>query len=374
MFLQKVVHDFAISPFLKKMKKREFDYYHNLWLTHYNEAGLQSNLVDIYMEYVDMLLKQSMPVIFDYDHLCLLFGVEKDYLRSVIHSPESHYRHFSIRKRSGGLRNITAPYYTLKLIQRWILDNILANVKIHRCAHGFRAEKSIISNVQMHVDQKELLKIDLKDFFPSIGIDRVIRVFQEIGYTKEVSFYLARICCYEEALPQGAPTSPALSNIISRHMDNRLYWMSRKLGLRYTRYADDMGLSGEHIDTAIIRYVSSIITECGFNLNQEKIRLYSENGNKILTGISLAGGKMRLPRKTRRLWGQEFYYITKYGLESHIIKNGNRNLHYYQTLRGRADFWRMVEPDNILVRNFLDYLDSNITKKSLGSEACDKVK
>lgn len=350
------------------MKKKEFALYHNMWLQHYEQAGIEASLVAVYMEYVDKLLLQDMPVIFDLKHLCLLLGVKKEYLCSVIYSPEQHYRHFSIKKHSGGLREITAPYYSLKQMQRWILDNILSNIKVHRCAHGFKPKKSILTNVKVHVNQEDLLKLDLKDFFPSIGKNFVINVFQEIGYTNDVAFYLASICCYDDALPQGAPTSPALSNIVSRFMDNRLYKLARKFDYRYTRYADDMGFSGTGIKPVFIDYVTRIINECGFRVNEEKQRLYHVNGNKILTGISLSNGVLRLPRKTRRNWGKDFYYINRYGLESHVLKTEIRNIHYIQTLKGRLDFWRMVEPDNKLVQQSLEIIKGYYSSQHKNAE------
>lgn len=338
------------------MTKREFALYHKLWQQHYEQSGIEAHLIAVYMEYVDKLLSRDLPPIFDLSHLNSLLGVDKEYLCSIIYAPEHHYRHFSIKKHSGGLREITAPHYSLKKIQRWILDNILSNVKVHRCAHGFRPHRSIITNVKIHVGQDDLLKIDLKDFFPSIGKNMVVKVFQELGYTKDVAFYLASICCYEGALPQGAPTSPALCNIVSRSMDNRLYKLARKFDYRYTRYADDIGFSGSHIESVFISYVNKIIVDCGFCSNEKKQRLYHSQGNKILTGISLSNGVMKLPRSTRRDWGKEFFYINKYGLESHILKNDIHNIHYLQTLKGRLEFWRMVEPENQLVQKSIDYL------------------
>lgn len=338
------------------MTKTEFLFYHNLWKQHYEDAGVEASLSVVYMDYVDMLLKQDMPVIFDLDHLCFLLGVKKQYLCSVINAPENHYRTFTIKKRSGGTREITAPYYSLKTIQRWILNNILLNIKVHRCAHGFREKKSILTNVKIHVGRDDLLKLDLKDFFPSIRKNQVVKVFQEIGYTKDVAFYLASICCYEGVLPQGAPTSPVLSNIISRTMDKRLYSLARKFGYCYTRYADDLGFSGDCIRPVFISYVTKIINECGFQINADKQRLYHAKGNKILTGISLNNGQMRLPRKTRREWEKDIFYILKYGLESHLLKKEIRNINYVQTIKGRLEFWRMVEPDNPFVLKCIDYL------------------
>lgn len=338
------------------MTKREFTLYHKLWQQHYEQSGIEAHLIAVYMEYVDKLLSQDLPPIFDLTHLCSLLGVNREYLCSVIHAPEHHYRNFSIKKHSGGLREITAPHYSLKQVQCWILDNILSYVKVHRCAHGFRSQRSIITNVKIHVGQDDLLKIDLKDFFPSIGKNMVVNVFQELGYTKDVAFYLASICCYEGVLPQGAPTSPALCNIVSRSMDNRLYKLARKFDYKYTRYADDIGFSGNHIEPVFIGYVNKIIVDCGFQTNEKKQRLYHSKGNKILTGISLSNGEMRLPRKKRRDWEKEFFYINKYGLESHILKNDIHNIHYLQTLKGRLAFWKMVEPENPLVQKSIDYL------------------
>ena len=229
------------------MTDRQVEEMLKLWTAYYQSRSVSPEYVKKCLNYAKPLFKQDMPVIFDFQHLCLLLGLDGEYLQSIIYGSKSHYREFAIRKRSGGVRIISAPHYTLKYVQRWIYDNILSKVKVNYCAHGFRPKKSIVTNAKIHVENKFLLKLDLKDFFPSISINQVINVFKDLGYSNHVSFFLSAICCVEEHLPQGAPTSPALSNIIARHLDNRLLGLAKKMGYRYTRYADDLAFSGESI-------------------------------------------------------------------------------------------------------------------------------
>ena len=103
----------------------------------------------------------------------------------------------------------------LKYIQRWILDNILSKIKVSEFATGFCANCSIVDNAKYHINKECVINIDIKDFFPSISFERIFRVFAYYGYTKEVSFFLAKLCTYEDELPQGSPASPMLSNIVN---------------------------------------------------------------------------------------------------------------------------------------------------------------
>lgn|SRR5574344_34659 len=330
----------------------------NEWRIYYKRIGLQKQIIEVYIEYVTKLLTNNVAIIFDLEHLRSLLGLKSEYLLSIINGPESHYRTFDIKKRSGGTREISAPYYALKTVQKWIYYNILENVPVHRCCHGFRHNKSIITNVKIHEKEIELLKLDLRDFFPSIGKNKVVKIFQDLGYVKDVAYYLASICCYDEHLPQGAPTSPILSNIVARSMDNRLFNLAKKYKYKYTRYADDIAFSGDRISPQFISYVRDIINECGFELNDKKVRLYRDNGNKILTGISLRNGEIHLPRDKKRELEKDVYYIMKYGFYSHVEKNQIRNINYLQSMIGKVNFWLTVEPENEIARNAYSYLSS----------------
>lgn len=335
----------------------------NQWESFYRQKGIPKDKYQIYLEYAAPLLEKDLPVIFDFEHLALLLGLDKQFMAAIINRPESFYREFKIPKRSGGKRIILAPYPSLKYVQTWIADNILSHIKISGCAHGFVPKRSILTNAKLHLSNDYLLKLDLKDFFPSIPINYVISVFKSQGYSFKVSSYLAAICCYNEHLPQGAPTSPALSNIIAHHMDNRLKKLARKTGNKYTRYADDLAFSGKKISFKLVSIVKNIIEDCGFQLNENKIRLYNDKSSKILTGISLSNGTLSLPRDYKRKLRQEVYYIRKYGFNAHVQRMRIRNPHYLESLLGKINYWRMVEPENEFAQTAHQHLFSLYRQK-----------
>lgn len=338
------------------MKKKERNIIIQTWQEFFESKGIDNIRVDSYMKYVTKLLSNDLPPIFDYRHLNLLLGIQNEDLAAMVNSPNSYYRIFSIPKRSGGFRAINAPYPSLKYVQRWIYDNILRKIPVHGCAHGFISKRSVLTNVSVHIGQKYLLKMDLKDFFPSIPISWVIMLFRSLGYEKQVAFYLASLCCYDEKLAQGSPVSPVISNIVTKRLDLRLYRIAKKFNLKYSRYADDIAFSGDHISVKFIDYVKSIIIDYGFTVNIQKIRLYKEFGNKILTGISLASGKPRLPRDYRRNLEKELYFIDKFGLDGHISHNKIRKPHYLESILGKVGYWLMIEPDNIFAKQMRDKL------------------
>lgn len=343
-----------LLPFFSMKKSTE-----NLlkeWDKFYTEKNVSEDLKKSLLDYAAVLLDKGVPVIFDLDHLCALLGLKKYYVTSVIFCSKAHYREFEIKKRSGGTREIRAPYPSLLYMQNWIYREILMKCKVNGTAHGFVRKRSILTNANVHKGQTYLLKMDLKDFFPSIPINWVIQVYKDIGYTNEVAYYLASICCLEDALPQGAPTSPMLSNIVASHMDKRLYKLCQEYGYKYTRYADDIAISGKFISPSFIDIVTNVIEDCKFVVNKKKTRLYGDKGNKIITGISLANNEVRIPRNYRRELGQEVYCILKYGYDAHVNRNKIRKSNYLQSIIGKLNFWLMVEPQNDTARKGYEYL------------------
>jgi RNA-directed DNA polymerase len=316
------------------------------WEAYFESRGVKDKIKEQYLLYIKRLLNKNVPIIFNLEHLSLLLGRKKDYLSSVVNSPDNHYRKFKIKKRSGGFRDITTPYPALLEIQYWIYDNILKTITFNSAAHGFTIKKSIITNSKIHAGEKQLLKIDLKDFFPSIKLNRVIFIFKELGYPNIVAFYLSSICCYEESLPQGAPTSPVLSNIVARKLDNRLINLSKKFKLKYTRYADDLTFSGNSVPAILIKYITKIVTEEGFQVNETKTRLYRSKSKRIVTGVSVIDKEIKLPRKYKRSLKQELHYIFKYGLNSHMSKKKIRKSNYLFSIAGKVNFWLSIEPKN----------------------------
>lgn len=328
----------------------------NAWKRYLEDRGLDPDLLSEYIPYINNLIDNGVPVILELEHLSFLMGVKYDEFVKIVNSPKDYYREFSIPKKRGGKRLIKSPYPSLLTCQNWVYENILLNSEIHDCAHGFVHKKSIITNATPHLDSKILLKMDLEDFFGSIPINWVINYFYELGYAKNVCFYLASICCLNDALPQGAPTSPYLSNILVSHLDLRLEKLSRLYSISYTRYADDLTFSGNYIPHNFISIIEGIVDSFGLTVNKNKTRLHLSKGQRIVTGISVAGDSLKIPRGLKRQIRKEVHFIRKYGYLSHVSKLKINNPNYLDSLIGKVNFWLQVEPRDEFALSSRDFL------------------
>lgn len=315
------------------------------WEQYFRDVGLRGDLIEEYMPFVRSCLAAKIPPIFEHEHLGQLVGLENSALLNMVFGTKSFYRKFSIPKRSGGKREIVAPYPSLLQAQRWIAENILSSVKVGVCVTGFRPGKSIIDNAALHCNRPELLKVDLKDFFPSISFSRVVSVFLKLGYPSRVAFMLARLCTLNEKLPQGAASSPMLSNIVCRRLDARIYMLCKTRRLRYTRYADDITISGKEMGSGLARLIFEIIADEGFEVNNSKVRFLKEGQKKVVTGLDITSGKPRVPRSFRRELKRDVYFVWSSGLSSHVSRRKIFNPLYIEHLEGRVNFWAQVEPD-----------------------------
>jgi RNA-directed DNA polymerase len=220
-----------------------------------------------------------------------------------------HYRYAYISKRGGKPRLIEAPKPRLKGLQRRILDEILSVVPVHGCANGFVVGRSCLSGAQVHAGERVVATFDLRAFFPSIGLARIHGIFRGLGYPWAVARRLAGLCttitpagvfsqsldreCHVlygvPHLPQGAPTSPALANLLAWGLDRRLHGLARRAEANYTRYADDLAFSGgEDFAKGLGRFrdvVATIVNEEGFSLNATKTRIMPRNTRQRVTGI-----------------------------------------------------------------------------------------
>lgn len=314
------------------------------WNKYFTSKNVDEEAKLSYLKYISTLIDNNVPVIFEIDHLSLLLGIDSVEIRKIINSANSFYRGFQIPKRLGGYRNISVPYPTLLYIQRWIKTNILDKEKLSECANGFVNEKSIITNASIHIGNKNILKMDISNFFPSISVDRVISIFKKFGYSKKVSIYLSALCTLKNQLPQGAATSPVISNIISKKFDHRLEMLSKASFLNYSRYADDLTFSGEFISPKIIPTIKKILLEEGFFTNDKKTKIITGSGKKIVTGISIASNSLKLPKATKRELRQLGYFISHY--PERYKKEFRQDPFYIDRLIGRYNFWLQVEPDN----------------------------
>jgi len=237
----------------------------------------------------------------------------------------THYRRWRIPKRSGGERLISAPKKDLMRCQRWIAASIVEHLPVHGMAHGFLVDRGIKTNAQVHAKSKVVVKLDLRDFYPTITLPRVKGMFRKAGYNEQVATLLALLCTESprdemvlrgktyyvatgpRSLPQGAPTSPSITNTVCLRLDLRLAGLARKLGLHYTRYADDLTFSlrkeqpQENTVARLLRAVEEIAMSEGFRVHEDKTRVMRSGSRQLVTGLVVnpAPGRplARVPRE-----------------------------------------------------------------------------
>ncbi len=326
------------------------------WIHNIQENVRSEKWVNAYVSYIERLDNRGVPVVFELDHLSEILGVQKEILTQAVIKPEKFYRTFTIPKSNGGERTIDAPYPFMLELQRWIANNILGSVRISEYAHGFAPEKSVITNAREHLGKSCILKLDIRNFFPSIALPRVVAIFRFIGYTPRVSYYLGTLCSLRNSLPQGGAASPVISNIVATPLDLRLAGLANQFGLNYSRYADDLTFSGDKIAIKFLSHVGAIIENEGFAINESKTRLIRGGGRRIVTGISIGSGSLKLPRPTRRKIRQEVYFIERNGVLNQSEREGIFDPVYVDRVIGKLNFWRSVEPENAYVRSKLALL------------------
>lgn len=210
--------------------------------------------------------------------------------------PRLSYQPFTVRKRGGGRRSIVAPSGRLKLLQRRLLRQYLALQPVHDAATAFRPGRSVATHAERHLGQAIVLTVDLADFFPSTAARRLRQWFREAGWNDPALRILMRLCVYRGGLPQGAPTSPALSNLVNVELDARLSELASLHGARYSRYCDDLAFSCGTVDEppAFRRQVEDILGRAAYRIQPAKgWRLQHAEHRPQITGIVLDGSRLR---------------------------------------------------------------------------------
>jgi retron-type reverse transcriptase len=224
--------------------------------------------------------------------------------RAALEAVRPSYQTFSVPKRSGGKRRLDTPADPLKALQRQILRRLLKRLRCHQAATGFQPGQSIVTNARRHVGQAVVVRLDLKNFFESTPAYRVYRYFRAIGWNRQAAGFLTSWCTHRGRRPQGAPTSPRLSNLVNYHLDCRLAAMAKRMGLAYTRYADDITLSFPTDERKLMRYmigfVRRVAAQSGYRVHgRKKMRIRRRHQQQRVTGL-VVNEQARLPRATRR--------------------------------------------------------------------------
>ncbi len=313
------------------------------------------------------LTAHGLPVMHAPADVAKALGLTIKQLRWLTYHTEAatrtHYVKFQIPKKSGGMRTLAAPHKRLKAAQHWVLANVVNKLPTTDAAHGFVPGRGIVSNANPHVGKAVVVNLDLSDFFPTISYFRVRAVFERYGYSGSVASVLALLATecprasvtyagvkYEAAtgprgLPQGAPTSPGLSNQVARQLDKRLLGVAAKLGLTYTRYADDLTFSGGPELAGKIGWllakVRHIAQEEGFAVNEKKTRVLRRSAAQTVTGI-VVNDKPSISRDELRRLRAILHRAKSEGLDA---QNRDARPNFREWLQGKIAFVSMVRPD-----------------------------
>jgi retron-type reverse transcriptase len=273
----------------------------------------------------------------------------------------THYTVFEIPKRSGGVRLCASPHRGLRHAQGWIRENVLAKLPLTEQAHGFVPARSTVTNARAHVGKKVVVNLDLRDFFPSITFPRVRGLFESVGYSPCAATILTLlvteaprmkvesdgevrlVAAGDRALPQGACTSPAISNLVARKLDRRLAGLAHKLGFAYTRYADDLTFSADSTDQLgyLLCRVRHIVAAEGFALNEKKGRVQRRGARQEVTGV-VVNERLSAPREEIRALRAILHDAAKNGLAA---ANRAGHPHFRAHLLGRIGYVQMIEPE-----------------------------
>jgi RNA-directed DNA polymerase len=320
----------------------------------------------------------SVPAVLTLAHLAKRCGINYLKLRRIVTRQGNFYHYFRIRKQSGGHRLISVPEAELLRAQRWIHTYILSKAKAHPACFSFLPKTSIRDAAKQHLGATWVIKFDISAFFGSISERDAFYVFLKLGYNSLVSFEMARIVTdaptgskryiaapwkralgsyaikpYESEcvgfLPQGAPTSPLLSNLFMIDIDLQLEALASKNGLRYSRYSDDItfstrtGFSRERAQK-LVHEVLAVIRIKGLRINSTKTRIIPPGGRRVVLGLLVDGSEPRLSRKFRDTLRMHIYHMKKHGVEVHADRRGFDSISgLYRHVKGLLDYAKSID-------------------------------
>lgn len=326
--------------------------------------GVSAGLADTSSD-AAKLGEAGLPIIHDAAGLAEAMGTTLTRLRWLTYHRRAatvlHYHRYTIPKKTGGVRAISAPKRELAEAQRWVLEALLEKIAPTDRAHGFVKGRSVVTNATPHVKKAVVINLDLKDFFPTLTFRRVKGLFAKQGYSEHVATVLALlttepprarveldskvygVALGERVLPQGACTSPAITNIVCRGLDRRLAGLAHRHGFVFTRYADDLTFSGDDRRKVglLLGSARSIITDEGFTEHPKKTRVMGRGRRQEVTGVTV-NERVALSREEKRALRALLHNCAKRGLAS---QNRNDHADFPAYLRGRVAWASMLEPE-----------------------------
>lgn len=292
-------------------------------------------------------------------------GVPARELYALSNNLSHHYRSQKLEKRNGELRQLYIPDAPLKDVQRRIAQRLLAYMPVSAYATAYRYGASTLRNAAPHVKKPLVLKLDIRHFFDSVRYSDVKRfAFPEQMYAEPLRVLLAMLCYYRESLPQGAPSSPAISNLILREFDDVVGSWCQTRRICYTRYCDDLCFSGSFEPQEVIGFVSGELQKRGFFLNGQKTKTACSAQRQCITGL-IVNERPNAPAPYRRAVRQELYYCRKFGVSEHLLRIGSDapEAVYLQRLLGKVNYLLLLTANDAQLRSDRQWLCGELHKK-----------
>ena len=245
----------------------------------------------------------GVPVINSFEHLCEQLSVTEQLLYFLTYKKKYCYFEKKIPKKDKTERTLNVPSLSLKVVQRWILKEILEKIYVSEQAMAFIPHKNgLRENAERHKKNIFLLEMDITNFFGTITEQQVYRLFCNIGYNSKVAGVLANLCTYDGYLPQGAVTSPYIANLVCYHMDARINGYCSRKDIVYTRYADDLTFSSNNrtLLNKVEKFIKYIVADEGFKINDKKTRYLSNDVKKTVTGITVNDDSIHVDKKFKK--------------------------------------------------------------------------
>ena len=293
----------------------------------------------------------NLPFLADTHQLAAALGLNRRNLFRLMRQLDRCYLTVNIPKSGGGVRVLHPPEPLLKHVQNAILRKILYALPISPHATAYAPGRQLTDNASPHVGKRYLLKMDITDFFGSIRFEQVYgAVFNTRRFPRQVGAMLTALCCHKDALPQGAPTSPALSNLVMKRFDDHMGQWCQKRGITYTRYCDDMVFSGDTPLYPAYARAKRLLEDMGFEIHEKKTRFISRGSRQGVTGLTV-NDKVAVDGHYKRRLRQEVHCALKYGIEDAWLRvDGGLDTatpgRYRHRLLGQMNYVLQIEPNN----------------------------
>lgn len=278
--------------------------------------GSSREVLEQEVEQLRSLFERGLPPVSSARSIALLFGLNPSFVLYLMKRRTRLYRPFSINMK-GKTRRIFAPRVALKVVQRWFGHHLAASSTMPSHVHGFVPGRSIVTGAEPHCGKDWLISFDIEDFFPSVTEEMVQAALERCGYSALAATTLTALTMLPTGgLPQGAPSSPVLSNLCFRDADQRLTEYAEERQWTLTRYADDITLSGTGAPPDLQRVESemnTLLQGCGFVLNERKTKLMTRAGGMVVLGLSVHGMRPKLGKAMRDRVRAAEYTLSTHG-------------------------------------------------------------